>query len=586
MINTILQIRESCFWKRLFSSYVVLIIIFSCLLFLFNLGKRDLWAPDEPRYAQVSKEMWESNDFVLPHLNGEKYPDKPPILFWLIILFSIPFGAVTELSARLPSALAGIGCAITTYYFGKRLFSARVGFLSALVLSTSIEYFIKVRRVSFDGLLTFIITLSLFLFHTGYIRKEKKTKFFLFSYLLMGIATITKGPIGFIIPILIISAFLCVEKWKKCKSEFRIRDMRIWLGVVIVFSIPLLWVFGIYLQGGWEHTKEVVFTQNIGRTVNSWSHKQPFYYFFTQFPLGFMPWTIFIPSVIIYYIKTVYKNPSKLRSGTSNTGNDANALPTSLSVSPTKSSLLFPAVWFIVVFTFFSIMSCKRQAYILPLYPAAALLVGWFLDAFFLSTSDKLFKRIGYLPLQIAYGIIVVMGIAIPVWAYYYQPEFFTSALLISIIIICGAIVSARYLFKGKPAKAVMSSFVVFLIIVMVGSQVVIPKINEKKSARYFCEKVNKIIGLDGKFASLNFFRSTYLFYTGKKSMEVITDMEKFYEYISSDERVFLLLRKEALEAVKQDIDIEIYPLVEDTIGHRTMVLISNKPQSDEINEY
>lgn len=605
MINTVLKIKEGCFWKRLFSSYVVLLIIFSCLLFLFNLGKRDLWAPDEPRYAQVANEMLDSKDFILPHLNGNKYPDKPPVLFWLIILFSIPFGEITELSARLPSAIAGIGCAIITYYFGKRLFSNRVGFFAALVLSTSIQFLTVTRRVSFDGLLTFLVTLSLYCFHTGYTRKERNTKFFLLSYLFMAIATITKGPVGLAIPILVISTFLCIVKLGKRKSDFRIDNMHIGLGAIIVFSIPLLWVYGIYLQGGWEHTKEVLFTQNIGRAVNSWSHNRPFYYFFREFPLGFMPWSIFIPSVIIYYIKTARGNPSKPRSNYGslqsssrpNTGRDACAtrqmshcnsfmLSGYQSTNNSQRQLLFPMVWFIVVFTFFSIMSGKRAGYVLPLYPAASLFVAWFLDSFLSSTSDKKFKRTGYLPLQIIYGIMIVTGAAIPAWIYYNQHEYFIPLLPLSIIIICGSIISARYLYKSKPAKALTSSFIVFLIIVMVGSQVAIPKINEKKSARYFCEKVNKIIGPDGKFASFNFFRSAYLFYTEKKSIEVITDMERVNEHLSSNEKAYLLLQEKDLKIIKTSIDTGIYTLVKDSIGHRTMVLISNKPGSDEINAY
>ena len=569
---------------------VVYIIIFTSLLFLFNLGKRDLWAPDEPRYAQVSNEMLDSNDFIIPHLNGQKYPDKPPLLFWLIIMFSIPFGEITELSARLPSAIAGIGSVIITYYFGKRFLSNRVGFVAALILSTSIQFLTVTRRVSFDGLLTFLVTLSLFCFHTGYMRKAKSTRFFLLSYLFMAFATITKGPVGLAIPILVISTFLCIVKSGKCKSDFSIGDMHIGLGAFIVFSIPLLWVYGIYLQGGWEHTKEVVFTQNIGRTVNSWSHNRPFYYFFIQFPLNFMPWSIFIPSVIIYYIRTLYKNKYEKVCNSQNVHSvifetqpelhnlQLETQNCKMSISDLRAKLLFPGVWFIVVFIFFSIMSGKRAGYILPLYPAASLFVAWFLDSFISSGSGKKLKIIWYLPLQIIYGIMVATGVAIPSWTYFNQREYFMPILAISIILICGSTVSARYLYKSKLTKSLTSSFVIFLIIVMVGSQVVIPKFNQNKSARYFCERVKKVIGSDRKFASFNCFRSAYLFYTGKKSIEVITDIKRLKEYLNSNKKVYLLVQEKNIEAVKIGLNAEVYPLVEDTIGHRTMLLISNKP--------
>lgn len=589
---------KKCFLRKegLFHNYVALLIIFVSLLFLFNLGKRGLWAPDEPRYAQVASEMWESKDFVLPHLNGEKYPDKPPVHFWLIILFSLPFGKITELSARLPSAMAGIGCVITIYYLGKQIFSSseegilnsqsttdnhqstqsfntkRIGFLASLILATSIGFLIVSRRVSFDGLLTFFVTLSLFCFYTGYTRKERNTKFFLLSYVFMGIATLTKGPVGFAIPILVISTFLCIVKFKNYQTEFRIRDMHIGMGGLIVFSIPLLWVLGIYLQGGLEHTKEVVFTQNIGRTVNSWSHNQPFYYFFTTFPLHFLPWSIFIPSVVIHYLKTIKTARCKQ---VTNGELDNNTMDSGNNPSP----FLFPAVWFIVVFTFFSIMSCKRSGYILLLYPAASLFVAWFLDSFISFASDRKFRKIGYIPFKFVYSILIVMSLGFPVWIYYHYRESFGSILPISAVFICGALLSAKYLSKSKPSKALICSFIIFLITVMLGTQTVIPWLNVKKTARYFCENMNRIVGVDDKFACFDLpKKEAYLFYTGRNSIKVIHDINKLNEYFNPSKKAYLLLNARSLEKVRNSVNIKLYTLLKDSIGHRTIVLISNSP--------
>src|SRR3972149_164586 len=98
------------------------IILFTGFLFLFNTEKRDLWAPDEPRYAQVSKEMLDSGNFIIPHLISNPFHDKPCLLFWFINLFSIPFGKITALSSRLPSAFAGIGFCLAIFYLGKSLY--------------------------------------------------------------------------------------------------------------------------------------------------------------------------------------------------------------------------------------------------------------------------------------------------------------------------------------------------------------------------------------------------------------------------------------------------------------------------------
>src|SRR3972149_1709147 len=144
------------------------IILFTAFPFLFNTGKRDLWAPDEPRYAQVSKEMRDSGNFIVPHLNSEPYPDKPPLLFWLINVFSIPFGKITALSSRLPSAFTGIGCCLALFYLGKSLYhNTRIALLAALFLATSSKFMWMAHRVAFDVPLTFSVTLAILCFYKG-----------------------------------------------------------------------------------------------------------------------------------------------------------------------------------------------------------------------------------------------------------------------------------------------------------------------------------------------------------------------------------------------------------------------------------
>ena len=118
----------------------------------------------------------------------------------------------------------------------------------------------------------------------------------------------------------------------------------------------------------------------------------------------------------------------------------------------------------------------------------------------------------------------------------------------------------------------------------MLGTQTVIPWLDVKKSARYFCENVNRIVGVDDKFASFNFFGATYLFYTGRKSIEVIQDINKLNEYFNPGEKAYLMLKESDLEKVRNSVNIKLYPLLKDSIGHRTIFLISNRsPESDQI---
>lgn len=594
------SVRQKYFWDNELSffdnisSRLTYLVIFLLVLFFVNLGKRDLWAPDEPRYAEAAREMRNIGDYVLPHLNNESYPDKPPVLFWLINLFSTPFGKVTELTARFPSALSGFGCAIIIYFLGIRLFSAisiknphRIGFLAALILTTSIEFIVASRRVSFDVLLTFLITFTLFSFHTGYTRNKGKTKFFFLAYLIMSIATITKGPVAIIVPILIITTFLIIEKYKNPNYNFRIRDMHIGLGIIILFSIPLLWVYGIYSHAGWEHTKEVVFTQNAGRTVNSWSHNQPFYYYLINFPLRFMPWTIFIPSVVIYFYSVLKKYSTKNVQNTSLSINDNDveqSLDTQLTATDIRTTFRFPFVWFAVIFIFFSAMSGKRTMYILPLYPAASLFVAWFLNEFISNPNSKIFKRIGFLPFKIAYGILIILGIGIPTYVFISYNYIFYTLLPLAIVFIIGQIISLRFLLRKAPFKSLISSFIVFLLTVIIGTQTIIPILNERKSAKHFSLNMQKIVGNNGQLVSYKFFGSTYLFYSGRKHIELFNYIDKLKDYMESNEQVFVLLKEYDFGVVKNKHGVEIYELLKESVGHKIVVLASNKPLQNDHN--
>ena len=466
--------KELSFFDNI-SSRVVYLLLFLLLLFLFNLGKRDLWAPDEPRYAEVSREMRITGDFILPHLNFEKYPDKPPVLFWLVNIISTPFGKITELSARLHSALSGIGCAILLYFFAKLILARssiknphRISFLSALVLATTIEYSVASRRVSFDVLLTFLVTLALFCFYTGYVRKKKNTRFFFAAYVVMSISIITKGPVGLLLPMLTIIVFLCVEKFRNPDYSFRLGDMYIWLGVIVVFSIPLLWVAALCFHGGWEHTKEVVFTQNAGRTVNSWSHNQPFYYFFIHFPMRFLPWSIFIPGVVFYYVKRLKKGMNNCSDQIDSGNLPDGARQASLPGADLRTAFRLPFIWFVVIFAFFSAMSGKRSTYLLPLYPAAAIFVGWFLNEFISNTyrgnTNRFFvgtfKWCGKVPLFFTCCFLTILSIGVPLWVHHNYMAFFYSTIPLAIVLVCGQAVSFWYLLRLEIVKSLATSFI------------------------------------------------------------------------------------------------------------------------------
>ena len=523
------------------------IILFTAFLFLFNLGKRDLWAPDEPRYAQVSKEMRDSGNFIVPHLNSAPYPDKPPLLFWLINLFSIPFGKITALSSRLPSALAGIGSCLAIFYLGKSLYrNTRIGLMSALILATSSKFLWMAHRVAFDVILTFFVTMAILCFYKGYTEQKNKGRYYILFYIFMALGVLTKGPIGFILPFCIVLTYLIL------KRDVRVlKETSPWIGGVIFAFMVFTWVYLASIYGGKEYTYQILFKQNVGRFASSFAHKRPFYYYFINFPINFLPWSIFIPSIAIYLFSK--KGQGKIQ------------------------SILLPLVWFAVVFIFFSIVSGKRDIYVLPLYPMAALLTAWFLNEFVEQFREKQFIKIGYYPCYVLCGISLALGILLPITVYKFFPQYTTLTILFTIILLIGGIILLRLMKHARIIPFLFTLISIIFIVFNLSTLKVIPVLNQYKSAKEICDKANSIMKSGDKLAMYDFFRDPYLFYTNRNRIEVIRDLDALRQFLNSNERVFLFIQEKDFKEVSKFLEIPIFVLEKDSIGHRDVLFVSNK---------
>ncbi len=523
------------------------IILFTAFLFLFNIGKRDLWAPDEPRYAQVSKEMRESGNFIVPHLNSSPYPDKPPLLFWLVNLFSIPFGKITALSSRLPSAFAGVGCCLAIFYLGKNLYrNTRIGLLSALILATSSKFLWMAHRVAFDVLLTFFVTMAILCFYKGYTEQKSKGRYYILFYLFMALGVLTKGPVGFILPFCIVFSYLLLKR-----NIGILKETYPWIGGLIFASVVFTWVYLASIYGGKEYTCQILFKQNVGRFASSFAHKQPFYYYFINFPINFLPWSVFIPSIAIYLFSKTGRE--KIR------------------------SILLPLVWFAVIFIFFSVVSGKRDIYVLPLYPGAALLTAWFLNEFVEQFREKPLKKTGYYPCYTLCVISLASGILLPVAVHKLFPQYTTITIPFVIILLIGGFAMLRFVKYARIIPFLFTLiFVIFSVFTMSTLQA-IPVLNRYKSAKEICDKVNSVVKPGEKLAMYNFFRDPYLFYTNRNYIEVINRPDDLRQFLNTNERVFLFVQEKDFREASKFPEMPMVVLEQDSVGHRNILFVSNR---------
>jgi 4-amino-4-deoxy-L-arabinose transferase-like glycosyltransferase len=538
---------------------ISILLLAGAIILFINIGGWDLWNPDEPRYAQVAREMMQTGNYLVPHINSEIYPDKPPLFFWLIALASKPFGDVTAASARIPSAVACLGVILLTYLFGRILYNQPVGFLAGLILLSNTQFIWIALRANLDMTLTLWTTLSLFLFYSGYTREKSKTAWYLLSYGAMGLAVLTKGPVGFAIPLLTIALFLIVQMQFK-----QFKELSIGKGVLIIAGVTAVWLVPACILGGGEYAREIIFKQTIGRTVDSFSHKQPFYNYLLVFPADFNPWTIFIPSAVIYFW-TRRKSWKAL-------------------------NLQFPLMWFLGTFVFFSLISGKRNLYLMPLYPAAALLMACFWYDFILKPSEEVqaaHPRLLTIPFYLLFGSFTIFSFVVSAAVLFgvstpqlqeFDLDIKTVPLYPLLTVLCAGGLAGLLLIRKRVRTVLPFSVIILVMCISFIFSVrdIYPSINTAKSAKPFCDRINKIVRPEDKLVAFRFDPESFNYFLNRTPIPVINDYEKMKGLLKAPEKVYVLILARHLDQAPEDEKKIITVLDESQIGHRKYYFFVN----------
>jgi len=526
------------------------------VIYFINLGQWDLWNPDEPRYAEVSKEMVKGGDWILMHRNGNLYTDKPPLFFWAVAISSFLWQGFTPFSVRFPSALFGTLTVVLTFFIGKRLYSSRTGFLSGLILATSVKFAHLSTRGNIDTTLTFFTTLSIFCFLRWYqqgkegeisSRRMRGLSFYGY-YIGMALATLAKGPVGFILPLLVTLLFLLVQKdWKG------IRAIRLFPGMLLFLAIVLSWYLPAILIGGNEYLSATLIHHSYERFAKGSAHIRPILYYFYNFPADFLPWIIFLPAAMAYGF--------------------------SEAVTAKRKEFLFLMIWFIFIFLFFTLSKGKRGLYLLPVFPAVSLMVGKLWEDL-ISISMKHFRHEWIvIPLYVLIGTVLVAGAGLP-WVMSAKfPSYLSYSLPVAFFLVGVGI--ALFLFnRFKYYGAIF-----FLLIGMMAGgffytlRVVFPLVNPHKTARFICQEVTSIIQPGEKLAIFGDFESgPYNFYTGIVPILLFEEEGALSNFLRSPERVFCLLKLKDFSRFEQIEGMpEVRLIAQRGIGDNDFVLISNR---------
>lgn len=328
---------------------LLMLLLLAAALHLRGLGQLPFYTIGEPREAL---EIWEeihNGEWVLPCRNGIDLPSKPPLFHWLGGLTALATGEVDEFAARFPSALAATLTLLLVYWFAAKRYGAAAAVYAACMLATNFEWIRAARSARVDMTLTAFLTGAFIAFNFVATAARPRLFALVLFYLSMGLATLAKGPLGFLLPGSVALIYLALRRDLR-----RLWRMHVVLGGALAIGLPACWYMLAALRGGAAFVHKQVLVENLmtffGWTSDPGTPPHSFFYVVPAFFTGFAPWSVFtIPLGV-----QLYRNRRRL---------DADGG-------------LYPLVWFLAIFLFFMVAAGKRTVYLLPAYPAAALLLG------------------------------------------------------------------------------------------------------------------------------------------------------------------------------------------------------------------
>jgi 4-amino-4-deoxy-L-arabinose transferase-like glycosyltransferase len=340
--------------------------------YIYGLGKMPLLGPDEPRYAQVAREMLLSRDLITPTLGGHTWFEKPPLLYWMMVAAFRTFG-VSEWSARLGPALCGLLTIAAVWSVGRQIerttssaAKSGLGFYSALMSASFLGMIVFSRAASFDMVITMTVTwaLSFFLLEEMAQTHRYKTLLLIGFYVFVGLSLLAKGLVGIVIPFGVVGLYYLLKRaWPQRNATLSL----LW-GIPLILLVSGIWYGPVIWRHGWTFIDAFFVQHHFARYVsNKYHHPQPLYFYPAIILMLTLPWTGFFVDGV-----------ARLRSWT---WRDADSL--SLMKVLSFAWLLMPTL-------FFSFSASKLPGYILPVLPAAAFLTADRLTHF---TADRDYSK-------------------------------------------------------------------------------------------------------------------------------------------------------------------------------------------------
>ena len=510
----------------------ILLFILCAILFTYHLGSALPIIESEKFYFQSVKEMFARHDWITPYYQGRFRFQKPILFYWLVSLSYLVFG-ISNFGVRFPSALFGILTVIFTFNIGRTLFDRKTGLLAAGLLATFAIFFMYSRYASPDMTLTFFITYSIYLFLKGSKNVKEGKKFFALFFIVLGLATMNKGYVGFALPLIIVCTFIIsTKKWKLFKA------MNLPAGMLIILAIGLPWYFVMYKLHGAKYLNHIFVRETIMRIFYAPGNEtglaflriyfKRFFYYIPILIGWFAPHSLFLPTAIIDAFKS--KN----------------------TYSREKDSYKLILSFFFGIFVFFTLISVKEYHYMLPIAPASALIVARYL----LNLQERgiQFRSLGFRIPFLLITIIYTGGVAILLYTmkclYPRDVAIYEYAILLTPLILI-----VPYLRKkSRLTLAALPIGVGILMVFLAGRA--IPLLNDN-TMRIFAEEIKQDLRGEDRVGvgSVNISQQRLGIYLNRRIEEVNIKWkspkavpihkDKLVKFFTSGDNIYLVISKE-----------------------------------------
>ena len=500
--------------------YILLLLFLSYFFFICGNSILGLSNPDEVFYAQTAKEMARHNSWMTPYLFDAPQFEKPILTYWLLRIGFILFG-VSSFSARFFPALFAASGIVAVYFLGIFGFrDEKKAFLSSLILMSCGLYIGLARTVFTDLIFSVFILFSLLSFFWGYSNRQKKSLGILLFFIFSGMAVLTKGPLGLLIPFLTACAFLALKR----DIKFIFSKVFFW-GILVFSLISLPWYILMFKRYGCVFSHEFFYNDHYRRFIEAEHKINDSWYFYPLAIVGsIFPWSLYLLAALIYFFRDLEARRQPLR--------------------------LFLACWIGVVFLVFQPAHSKLVSYIFPLFPALSLLVGDFICES--ASSVRKSRLLVFASVTTLFILILIpLGLIFSRGRYssYVPSQFFVYAL---ILLSWGFfIASLFFVMKNKLLKnAYLLAFLVpgLLYAVPFLKSSIEPYISSKG----LCEYLLKNYTVNNTILCCKPFVRGVRFYTDKDVAVVDLPGKQFFSphpvpFLDTDEKVAAFLRKQGI---------------------------------------